>query len=131
MSNPPPIRVLLVDDEPTLLDVLSQYLSLAGFEVITANDGAEALKLVVTTKPHIVVLDIMMPHINGWEACERIKQDPRTCGIPILFLTAVNQAQDHARAKQLCVQGYVTKPCEPAHLVEVIRQILHPTIPNV
>ena len=128
MANPPPVRVLLVDDEVAILDMFSSYLSLSGFDVITARDGAEALGLVVSAMPHIVVLDIKMPKLDGWEACERIKRDPRTCGIPVIFLTAYDQVEDHARAKRLCVQDYVTKPCEPSELVRVIQRVLQPTL---
>jgi CheY-like chemotaxis protein len=128
MSKPPPIRVLLADDEPAILDMFSSYLRLSNFEVTTAIDGAIALKLLDSVKPDIIILDIKMPKVDGWEACERIKNNPQTCGIPVVFLTAFDQQQDHERARRLCVQGYVTKPCEPADLVRTIQKILSPTL---
>jgi len=116
-----PVRVLLVDDEPLTLESYARYLEFSGFEVITALDGEEALAKVKKEKPDIVFLDIRMPKMDGWEACRRIKEDPAICGTPIVFLTAFDQAQDHERAKSLCVQGYITKPCEPSELVRQIR----------
>jgi CheY-like chemotaxis protein len=121
-----PLRVLLVDDEPAILEMFSNYLSFSGFDVVTAYDGVDALERIASAMPNIVILDIKMPRMDGWETCERIKKDPRTCGLPVIFLTAFDQTQDRERARRLCVQGYVAKPCDPAELIRIIRKVLQP-----
>jgi CheY-like chemotaxis protein len=124
MPAPPPVRVLLVDDEPSILEIFSQYLELSGYQVITGVDGEEALEKTRREKPDIIVLDIRMPKMDGWEVCERIKKDPSVCGIPVIFLTAFDQVQDHERARRLCVQGYIAKPCHPSTLVQQIKNCM-------
>src|SRR5438445_5370543 len=109
-----PVRVLVVDDEPSILEMFAHYLEYCGYEVITAMDGENGVMKAKEEKPDIIFLDIRMPRIDGWEACRRIKDDPTTCGIPVIFLTAFDQVRDHERARALCVQGYIAKPCEPS-----------------
>jgi DNA-binding response OmpR family regulator len=116
-----PIRVLLADDEEPILESYAAYLEFSGYEVIKAIDGEDALEKIRKEKPDIIFLDLRMPKIDGWEACRRIKNDPKICGIPVIFLTALDQTRDHERARALCVQGYLTKPCEPAELVHQIQ----------
>lgn len=122
--------VLLVDDEPHILDVFSSYLMFCGFQVTTAHDGEEALKALHETLPDIVVLDIRMPVMDGWAVCKRIKSSPQTAHLPVIFLSAFDQAVDHERACSLGVQGYLAKPCEPAELVNQICRCLRLPIPN-
>jgi CheY-like chemotaxis protein len=130
MADATPIRILLVDDEPSILEMFATYLQFCGFEVIKAEDGEQALRLIRDTQPQVIVLDIKMPRMDGWEACRRIKADPKTCGIPVIFLTAYDQIQDRQNARQLGVQGYVTKPCEPSVLVQAIQQVIHRILPE-
>src|SRR5262245_61086265 len=93
-ATPASVRVLLVDYEPSILQMLSHYLEFSGYNVITAKDGEEALQKVRKEKPDIIFLDIRMPKMDGWEVCRRIKEDPTTCGVPVVFLTAYDQLQD-------------------------------------
>ncbi len=121
------IRVVLADDEPSILEIFSSFLRFSGFTVTTAENGLEALERTIAEQPQVVVLDIRMPKMDGWEACRLIKTDPRTQAIPVIFLTAFDQVQEHERARQLGVQGYVTKPCEPSQLIDAIHQALQVT----
>ncbi|MDM8526605.1 response regulator [Anaerolineales bacterium HSG24] len=113
-------QVLIVDDNPTNLDVLFDYLDDAGYSVLVAEDGADALEQIKYSQPDIVLLDIMMPGIDGYETCRRLKADSRTKDIPIIFVTALSETEDKIKGFQSGAVDYVTKPF---HQEEVMARI--------
>lgn len=104
--------ILVVDDTPTNLEVLFKFLSQAGFKVLFAEDGESALKTVSYAKPDLILLDILMPGIDGYETCRRFKQDPDTASIPVIFLTALNDTPDKVRGFALGAVDFITKPLQ-------------------
>ncbi|MFA5975994.1 MAG: response regulator [Elusimicrobiota bacterium] len=124
MPESRPTRVLLVDDEKNFLYIFMDYLQFSGYDVVTAANGEEALALLQTERFDIVLLDLGMPKVNGWQVCEAIKRDPKTSGLPIILLTVYAEAEYHKRAEELKVQVYLTKPCEPSELVKEIKRCL-------
>ncbi|HJT78091.1 MAG TPA: response regulator, partial [Gemmataceae bacterium] len=98
MQPSPPARILIADDNPQNLDLLEAYLSDSDYEVRTAADGEETLQQVRAWHPDLILLDIMMPKISGFEVCKRLRADPATRGIAILMVTALDQVSDVERA---------------------------------
>jgi DNA-binding response OmpR family regulator len=119
----PPVRpaVLLVDDDLTLLSVLSRRVARAGYDTRTASSGAEALKLLEHSWPALLVVDLMMPGMDGFELCRRIKQ---LADLPIIVLSAVDDAEAKVSALELYAEDYVTKPFDPDELVARIQRVL-------
>jgi two-component system, NtrC family, sensor kinase len=109
-SSLPPQAVLIVDDNPTNLSVLSESLSNAGFRVAVATDGESALKQIKYRQPELILLDVMMPGIDGFETCRRLKADPVTHDIPIIFMTALADTENKVRGLSLGAVDYITKP---------------------
>jgi CheY-like chemotaxis protein len=116
-------RVLVVDDDAAVRELITVNLELAGFEVASAEDGVAALAAVDAFGPDLVTLDVMMPRLGGFETLERLRADPRTASIPVVMVTSRTRAADRARAEELEVAAYVTKPFEPGELVEVISRL--------
>lgn len=106
------MKVLIVDDEYTMRELVSLSLE-PDYEVIKAEDGIQGLEEVKKDLPDLIILDIMMPKLDGFEFCRRMKGNPRTEKIPILMLTAKHQVQDLQKAVLLGVDEYITKPFEP------------------
>lgn len=102
--------VLIVDDNPTNLEVLSETLTGAGFEVAVAVDGETALEQVSYQKPELILLDIMMPGIDGFETCRRLKSAPETKDIPVIFTTALSDTEKKVEGLALGAVDYITKP---------------------
>ena len=117
-------RVLLVDDDPVIVRLLEVNFRLGGFEVEGANRGEEALEKARATKPDAIVLDVMMPGLDGYQVCARLREDPDLADVPVVFLTARAQEDDVARGYSLGVTEYVTKPFDPEALVATIRRAL-------
>ncbi|MDM8518763.1 response regulator [Anaerolineales bacterium HSG6] len=113
-------QILIVDDNPTNLDVLFDYLDDAGYSVLVAEDGIDALEQIKYSQPDIVLLDIMMPGIDGYETCRRLKADSRTKDIPVIFVTALSETEDKIKGFQAGAVDYVTKPF---HQEEVMARI--------
>ena len=105
-------RVLLVDDEPGLLQMVSFRLKAAGYEVTTALDGQQALDRVKESKPDLMILDLMLPKLDGYKVCRLLKLDERTKEVPILIFTARAQEQDIKLATECGADAYLTKPFE-------------------
>ncbi|THF72796.1 response regulator transcription factor [Cohnella fermenti] len=114
-------RVLVADDETNITDVCRRYLEREGYQVMTARDGLEALELWSSTKPDLIVLDLMMPHKDGWQVCKEIRQ---TEDIPIIMLTARGEEQDRLMGLTWGADDYLTKPFSPRELVLRVRAIL-------
>jgi len=117
-------KILVVDDEPEAVELIEFNLKQAGFDVITATDGTEALKCARTQLPALVVLDLMLPEVDGLEVCKRLRRDDATAGIPILMLTARAAEVDRVVGLELGADDYVTKPFSPRELVLRIKKIL-------
>jgi len=117
-------QVLIVDDEAGIARLVSMYLEREGFSTITAKTGAEALDMVVSRQPSLVVLDIMLPDIDGWEVCREIR---RSSDVPIIMLTAREGDEDKIVGLELGADDYVTKPFVPRELVARVKAILRRT----
>ena len=114
-------HVLLVDDDPVIVRLLEVNFRLGGFVVDGAFRGEEALEKAQRIHPDAIVLDVMMPGLDGYEVCVRLRQDEELADVPVVFLTARAQDDDIARGKALGVVDYVTKPFDPEALVEMVR----------
>jgi twitching motility two-component system response regulator PilG len=123
-------KILIVDDEESLLKLASLLLSSRGYKVEGVLDGKTALDSMAIDKPDLVLLDIMMPGLNGFEVCQRIKNDQATQHIPVIMLTAKKSSEDMSRAEQLGADQYITKPFRSAYLLETIQQALAGTMPR-
>lgn len=118
-------KVLVVDDEPTILKLARVKLEKEGFSVIDARNGAEAIEKAKSEKPDVIIMDIMMPKMNGNEACKNIKEDPETHDIPVLMLTAVGQFEEQLKSlEDSGATDYITKPFDPVELAEQVNRIL-------
>jgi len=117
-------KILLVDDEPDALEVLGFKLREAGFTPIFARDGARALASARQDHPDLIVLDLMLPEVDGLEVCKILRRDPATAAIPILMLTARAAEMDRVLGLELGADDYVTKPFSPRELVLRIRKLL-------
>jgi two-component system cell cycle response regulator DivK len=116
--------VLVVDDVAHGREIFAEYLEFRGFRVATAEDGIEAMEKAFDLRPDVILMDLSLPGIDGWEATRRLKQDERTRKIPIIALTAHALASAHDRAKEVGCDSVVTKPCIPKDLeAEVRRQL--------
>jgi len=117
-------RVLVVDDEPDLLELVRFHLAQAGFEVETVRDGRQGIEAVRRRRPHLVVLDWMLPDLPGTEVCRQIRSDPQFRDLPILLLTAKAEEVDRVVGFELGADDYVTKPFSPRELALRVRAIL-------
>jgi twitching motility two-component system response regulator PilH len=117
-------KVLIVDDSPTELAMLSALLQRAGFVVVTARDGADALEKLERERPKVVLLDVVMPGKNGFSLCRQIRADAGLSGIPIILVTSKNQPSDRFWGLKQGANDYVTKPWDPAALLETVRRHL-------
>ena len=117
-------KILIVDDDPVWLRVVSLYLRARTYRVTTALDGDEALRTVAEEQPDIVIADINMPGLNGFELCSRFRRDPATKTIPFIFLTGRDQDQDRVKARKVGSDDYLTKPCPLERLIEHVEQLL-------
>lgn len=117
-------RLLIVEDNERLLRVIAVYLEKSGYEVMTARDAGEALIQLAETIPDLIVSDIMMPGADGFAFVERVRSNPRTDLIPIIFLTAKDRREDRIAGFRAGVDAYLIKPFEPEELVAVIENIL-------
>lgn len=120
-------KILVVDDEPDALEVLGFKLREAGFTPIFAGDGLKALAAVRAERPDLVVLDLMLPELDGLEVCKLMRRDPVTASIPVLMLTAKAAEMDRVVGLELGADDYVTKPYSPRELVLRIRKLLKRT----
>ena len=120
----PPATVLVVDDDPVILKLLEVNFEMEGFQVVRAADGAEGLERAREVLPDIVVLDVMMPRMTGYEVAKALREDSDTAHIPIIFVTARAQSSDVERGMELGVEDYVTKPFDPLDLIDRVNNLL-------
>jgi DNA-binding response OmpR family regulator len=116
--------VLIVEDEAKLARAIALYLSPRGYEVRTAGHGAEALECVSAARPDVIVADIMMPVMDGYTLCRRLRSDPRSCTIPFLFLTAKDEDIDRIHGLKIGADDYLAKPCDLEEINVRIRTLL-------
>jgi two-component system, OmpR family, phosphate regulon response regulator PhoB len=123
-SSPTQRSVLVVDDHAPIRTVCRLNLEAAGFRVLEATDGDEALAVVKADRPDVILLDIMMPRVSGWEVAAELIADRTTDRIPIIFITARSGVTERIRALELGAQAYLTKPFDPAGLATTVTKVL-------
>jgi CheY-like chemotaxis protein len=116
--------ILLADDEEGLRRLVGTTLGEEEFELLEAQDGEEAVSLAREKHPDLVLMDVRMPRLDGFEACRRLKKDPATRGIPVIMLTAAADESSQATGKQVGADGYITKPFSPLALLNRVYQVL-------
>ncbi|HEU4725521.1 MAG TPA: response regulator [Candidatus Eisenbacteria bacterium] len=121
-------RILVVDDEIYIVHILDFSLGMEGYEVLTALDGEQALERLKSDKPDLIVLDIMMPKVDGYEVCRTIKSSPETAHIPVILLSAKGRNVDQKMGFDVGADDYITKPFSPRKLVERINALLGQTV---
>jgi DNA-binding response OmpR family regulator len=117
-------KILVVDDEPEAVELVEFNLKQSGFDVVTAADGAEALKKAHSALPSLIVLDLMLPEVDGLELCKMLRRDPATSAVPIVMVTAKAAEIDRILGLELGADDYLTKPFSPRELVLRIKKIL-------
>src|SRR6185436_2956186 len=117
-------RILVVEDERDVAELIAYNLAKEGYEVTTAASGTEALRLTREVAPDLVLLDIMVPQLNGWEVCRRLRQDPETGGIPVIMVTGRVEEGDKVLGFEMGADDYVTKPFSPRELVARVRAVM-------
>jgi len=119
--------ILVADDDPQVVELVQAYLEREGFAVVIAADGEAALERAARDRPDLVVLDIMLPKLDGWAVCQRLREDPDTRTIPIVMLTSRAEEMDRVLGLELGADDYVTKPFSPRELVARIKAVLRRT----
>ncbi len=117
-------KILVVDDEPDVVELVTFNLRKAGFEVIAASDGTAALRSARLELPDLIVLDLMLPEVDGLEVCKLLRRDPATAGVPIILLTAKAAEIDRVLGLELGADDYVTKPFSPRELVLRVKKLV-------
>ncbi len=117
-------RVLVVEDEQDVAELLRYNLAKEGYDVVVADNGAEALRRAREAKPEVILLDIMVPQLNGWEVCRRLKQDPETRALPVIMVTGRVDEGDKVLGFEMGADDYVTKPFSPRELIARIRAVV-------
>jgi two-component system, cell cycle response regulator DivK len=119
-------RILVVEDHEDNRQILRDLLGAAGYEMIEAHDGAAALPMAAKEKPDLILMDIQLPHVDGYEATRRIKAEPELKAIPIIAVTSYALSGDEAKAREAGCDAYVAKPYSPRQLLAKIREYLPP-----
>jgi len=117
-------RLLLIDDDPNLILLVKDYLEFRGYEVITAENGREALDLLGQDLPDMIICDVMMPEMDGYALVKHVRDSPKTSWIPVLFLSAKGQSQDRVKGLNTGADVYMVKPFEPEELVAQVESSL-------
>jgi DNA-binding response OmpR family regulator len=117
-------RILIVDDEPNIVLSLEFLMEQAGFEVAVAEDGEAALAQLAAFRPHLVLLDIMLPKLNGYEVCQRLRANPDWSGIKVVMLSAKGRELEVSKGLALGADAYVTKPFSTRELIALVRNLL-------
>lgn len=117
-------KILIVDDEMYILNILDFSLESEGFEVVTASNGEEALTKALEVQPDLIVLDVMMPKIDGFEVCRALKNKAETKKIPVILLTAKDRDKDREKGDEVGADVYMTKPFSPSRLIGQIQELM-------
>jgi DNA-binding response OmpR family regulator len=119
------VRVVCIEDEPEMIDLVRLILGREGFEVVGAPGGIEGLNIIEDLQPELVLLDLMMPDMDGWEVYQRMKSNPNTSRIPVIVVTARAQSIDKVLGLHIAkVDDYITKPFGPAELLNSVAKVL-------
>ncbi len=122
MQSPPEL-ILVIDDDPDQRRLLERILSGAGYQVLTAADGQAGLTLAVASRPSLIILDVMMPHLNGYQTCRALKQHPATSGLPIIVLTVKNEPADEFWASESGADAFLSKPANLPLLLDTVSRL--------
>ncbi len=117
-------KILIADDRSEVVELVKVTLEGEGYQTIDASDGREALEKIGKEKPDLILLDIIMPRMDGFEVLSKVKKDPKTKDIPVIMLTAKGQKIDKEKGGRLGAQGYIIKPFSPSALLKKIEEIL-------
>lgn len=120
-------RILVIEDDPNALRLVEYTLGQEGYQVITAADGLEGLKKAREEHPDLIILDIMLPGLDGYEVCQQLRQEPKTIKLPILMLSAKAREIDKATGLKVGADDYLTKPADPAMIVAKVKTLLAST----
>ncbi len=115
--------IMVVDDSPYIVDGLVTLLKRKGYKPVAAHDGNECLSLLSSSRPDLILLDIMMEPVDGWETLERIRGNPATCDIPVLMFSAKKITPDEASEHSMSIDNFVSKPVNPVQLLETIERV--------
>ncbi len=118
-------RILVAEDERDIRELIAFTLRFAGFDVMLATNGAEAVELAEADPPDLVILDVRMPRMSGYEACRRLKENPRTASVPVVFLSAKGQDSEVQQGLASGAEEYILKPFAPDELIRQVRDILN------
>ncbi len=124
-------RVLLVEDDRDLVDFLQHMLESEKYQVVTAMDGEDALRKARTERPDVILLDVLLPKMHGFEVCQRLRQDPGTCLIPIIMVTSLTAIKDRLTGFKLGADEYISKPFEPIELLARVERLIERTRQNI
>lgn len=117
-------KIIVIEDDPHILMLISQTLRREGYEVVTATDGAEGLRKVKETHPHLVVLDISLPGLDGYQVCHQLRREQETSNLPVIMVTAMSRPSDQRRGFELGADDYLAKPFVLSELVVRIQALL-------
>ncbi|HIE37774.1 MAG TPA: response regulator [Anaerolineales bacterium] len=118
------LRILVAEDEKDIRELIAFTLRFAGFEVLLAVNGIEAVELAETEQPDLIILDVRMPRMTGYEACRQLKENPQTSAIPVVFLSAKGQEVEIQQGLDSGAEEYILKPFAPDELTDQVRDIL-------
>ena len=124
------LRVLLVDDEPSIIKMVGKRLEVSGYEVVTASDGEDGLTKARLGRPDVVILDLMLPKMNGMEVCATLKQDHAYKHIPVIIFTARRQEMDEKLCRECGADAYITKAQQSKALLEQVEALLGRLVPR-
>ncbi|MBI4981975.1 MAG: response regulator [Candidatus Omnitrophica bacterium] len=116
-------KILLVDDEPAFVEMVKLRLEMNNYQVVTAYDGKEALEKVEQEMPNLIILDVLMPKLNGYDCCNILKSNPKYKDIPVLFLTVKAGDEDNALVKKCGAEDFIVKPFDPQNLLARIKEL--------
>lgn len=117
-------QLLLVDDEPGLREAVKDYLEESGFKVQVASNAREGWELMQQNTPELVISDVMMPQVDGYQFLKQLREDPRFASLPVIFLTAKGMTSDRIQGYQAGVDGYLPKPFDPDELIAIVENLL-------
>ena len=117
-------KILIVDDDVTITELMEALLTMEGYQPTTVNDSPKALEAANSINPDLIVLDLMMPGLTGFELCELLQQNPKVASIPILIVSARDDPESKQRAMQCGAREYITKPFEVDHLLQKIHDMI-------
>ncbi len=123
-------KILLVDDEPSIVKMVGKRLEVEGYQVLVAMDGQDGLRKAQTEAPDLIILDLMLPKLNGYEVCTMIKQDARYQKTPVLMFSAKAQEKDEKLGRECGADAYVRKPFKAQELLDEVKALLARSVPS-